>query len=31
MPLGGNDIWLHLSSGAILFATGIFEVADELA
>jgi hypothetical protein len=31
MPLGGNDIWLHLSSGAILFATGVFEVADELA
>jgi hypothetical protein len=31
MPLGANDIWLHLSSGAILLATGIFEVADELA
>lgn len=31
MPLGGNDIWLHLSSGAILFATGVFEIADEAA
>jgi hypothetical protein len=29
MPLGGNDIWLHLSSGAILLATGIFETAEE--
>ncbi len=29
MPLGGNDIWLHLSSGAILLATAIFDVADE--
>jgi hypothetical protein len=25
MPLGGNDIWLHLSSGAVLLANGIFE------
>ena len=31
MPLGGNDIWLHLSSGAILFATGVFEIAEEVA
>ena len=22
VPLGGNDIWLHLASGAILVATG---------
>jgi hypothetical protein len=29
MPLGGNDIWLHLSTGAILLANGIFET-DEL-
>jgi hypothetical protein len=25
MPLGGNDIWLHLSTGAILLANGVFE------
>ena len=31
MPLGGNDIWLHLSSGAILFATGAFEIAEDVA
>ena len=31
MPLGGNDIWLHLSSGAILFATGVFEVTEDVA
>lgn len=31
MPLGGNDIWLHLSSGAILIATGIFESGDVAA
>jgi hypothetical protein len=23
VPLGGNDIWLHLASGAILLATGL--------
>jgi len=28
MPLGGNDIWLHLSTGAILAATGILEDGD---
>ncbi len=28
MPLGGNDIWLHLSTGAILLANGIFETDD---
>ena len=22
VPLGGNDIWLHLASGAVLVATG---------
>ena len=29
MPLGGNDIWLHLSTGAVLLANAIFET-DEL-
>jgi hypothetical protein len=28
MPLGGNDIWLHLSSGAVLLANGVFETDD---
>lgn len=28
MPIGGNDIWLHLSTGAVLVANGIFETAD---
>ena len=28
MPLGGNDIWLHLSTGAVLLANGIFETDD---
>ena len=28
MPLGGNDIWLHLSTGAILLANAIFETED---
>jgi hypothetical protein len=28
MPLGGNDIWLHLSTGAILLANAIFETDD---
>jgi hypothetical protein len=28
MPLGGNDIWLHLSTGAILVANGVFETDD---
>ena len=28
MPLGGNDIWLHLSTGAILLANGVFETDD---
>lgn len=23
VPLGGNDIWLHLATGAILLATGL--------
>jgi hypothetical protein len=30
VPLGGNDIWLHLASGAILLATG-FMATDEAA
>jgi Domain of unknown function (DUF4383) len=28
MPLGGNDIWLHLSTGATLLANAIFETDD---
>ena len=28
MPLGGNDIWLHLSTGAVLLANAIFETDD---
>ena len=28
MPLGGNDIWLHLATGAVLLANGIFETDD---
>jgi preprotein translocase subunit Sss1 len=28
VPLGGNDIWLHLATGAILLATG-FMATDE--
>lgn len=31
MPIGGNDIWLHLSTGAVLVANGIFETADREA
>lgn len=30
VPLGGNNIWLHLASGAILLATG-FMATDEAA
>jgi hypothetical protein len=30
VPLGGNDIWLHLASGAILLATGLM-ASDEAA
>jgi len=30
VPLGGNDIWLHLASGAILLATGLM-ATDEAA
>lgn len=30
VPLGGNNIWLHLATGAILLATG-FMVTDEAA
>ena len=30
VPLGGNDIWLHLATGAILLATG-FMATDEAA
>ncbi|MGQ0609238.1 MAG: DUF4383 domain-containing protein [Chloroflexota bacterium] len=30
VPLGGNDIWLHLATGAILLATG-FMATDESA
>lgn len=28
MPIGGNDIWLHLSTGAVLIANGVIETAD---
>lgn len=28
MPLGGDGIWLHLSTGAVLLANGIFETED---
>lgn len=32
VPLGGNDIWLHLVTGAILLATGFMgETADTAA
>ena len=30
VPLGGNDIWLHLATGVILLATG-FMATDEAA
>lgn len=30
VPLGGNDIWLHLATGAILVATGMM-ATDETA
>lgn len=30
VPLGGNDIWLHLATGAVLLATG-FMATDEAA
>lgn len=28
VPLGGNDIWLHLATGAILLATGFMATDD---
>jgi hypothetical protein len=31
VPLGGNDIWLHLASGAILVATGFLGTSSEAA
>ncbi|MEO5986542.1 MAG: DUF4383 domain-containing protein [Candidatus Limnocylindria bacterium] len=31
VPLGGNDIWLHLASGAILLATGFMATDDAAA
>lgn len=31
MPLGGNDIWLRLSTGAVLLANGILETDDASA
>jgi len=31
MPLGGNDIWLRLSTGAVLLANGIFETGEASA
>ena len=31
VPLGGNDIWLHLSTGAILLATSFMATDDAAA
>jgi Domain of unknown function (DUF4383) len=31
VPLGGNDIWLHLASGAILLAAGFLGTSTEPA
>lgn len=31
VPLGGNDIWLHLATGAILLATGFMATDDTAA
>jgi hypothetical protein len=31
VPLGGNDIWLHLASGAILLAAGFLGTSSEHA
>ena len=31
VPLGGNDIWLHLASGAILLAAGFMGTSTEAA
>lgn len=31
VPLGGNDIWLHLATGAILLATGFMATDDAAA
>jgi hypothetical protein len=31
VPLGGNDIWLHLASGAILLAAGFLGTSAEPA
>jgi Domain of unknown function (DUF4383) len=31
LPLGGNDIWLHLGSGVILLAVGFFATGEPAA
>ena len=31
MPLGGNDIWLHLASGAVLLVAGFLSPSAEAA
>jgi hypothetical protein len=31
VPLGGNDIWLHLASGAVLLAAGFMDTGTEPA
>ncbi len=31
VPLGGNDIWLHLATGAILLATGFMATDDAVS
>jgi hypothetical protein len=31
VPLGGNDIWLHLASGAILLVAGFLDTGTEAA
>jgi Domain of unknown function (DUF4383) len=31
VPLGGNDIWLHLASGAVLLAAGFLGTSTEPA
>ena len=31
VPLGGNDIWLHLASGAILLVAGFLGTSTEPA
>ena len=29
MPIGGNDIWLHLGTGAVLLAVGFMDTGNE--